>query len=287
MIGAIVGDIVGSRFEFVNHKGRDFALFVECKALGEVSEETLKSTIDSSSFTDDSVMTLAIADAILRLRELDEASYDTLSKLAIQSMRKFGNMYPLAGYGGTFDIWLQSEEMGPYNSWGNGSAMRVSACGWAGRTLDEVKAMSRAVTEVTHNHPEGIKGARRQRSQRFLQGQGSRWKRSRRLSSATTIHSDSLSTRSVLHTSSTSRARGPFRRRGRRSSSRLPSRMPYAMQSPSAETRTPLVLSAERWPVPTTESQPISATRRRVSSIRIFSKRSMRSSRSSPCKISL
>ena len=159
MIGAIVGDIVGSRFEFVNHKGRDFALFVKCKALGEVSEETLKSTIDSSSFTDDSVMTLAIADAILRWRELDEASYDTLSKLAIQSMRKFGNMYPLAGYGGTFDIWLQSEEMGPYNSWGNGSAMRVSACGWSGRTLDEVKAMSRAVTEVTHNHPEGIKGA--------------------------------------------------------------------------------------------------------------------------------
>lgn len=159
MIGAIVGDIAGSRFEFANHKGTDFELFVAAMPMVEVAEESLKAALDSSTFTDDSVMSLAVADAILRWRESNEASYDTLSKLAIQSMRKFGYMYPLAGYGGTFEIWLQDEGMGPYNSWGNGSAMRVSACGWAGRTLDEVKAMSRAVTEVTHNHPEGIKGA--------------------------------------------------------------------------------------------------------------------------------
>jgi type I restriction enzyme M protein len=67
--------------------------------------------------------------------------------------------HPMGSYGGKFYQWIDSDDPQPYNSWGNGSAMRVSACGWAGRTLDEVKAMSRAVTEVTHNHPEGIKGA--------------------------------------------------------------------------------------------------------------------------------
>ena len=159
MIGAIVGDIAGSRFEFANHKGKGFELFVVAKPMVEVTEESLKAALDTSTFTDDSVMTLAVADAILRWREGADPSYEALSKLTVLSMRRFGNLYPLAGYGGTFDVWLQDEEMGPYNSWGNGSAMRVSACGWAGQTLDEVKAMSRAVTEVTHNHPEGIKGA--------------------------------------------------------------------------------------------------------------------------------
>ena len=157
MIGAIVGDIAGSRFEFANHKGKGFELFVTAKPMLEVTEESLKAALDTSTFTDDSVMTLAVADAILRWREGADPSYEALSKLTVLSMRRFGTMYPLAGYGGTFDIWLRSEEMGPYNSCGNGAAMRVSACGWAGRTLDEVKAMSRAVTEVTHNHPEGIK----------------------------------------------------------------------------------------------------------------------------------
>ena len=104
-------------------------------------------------------MTLAIAKAIFRWKEMKSPTCQDLSRLAMESMREFGKMYPLAGYGGTFEVWLQDETMGPYNSWGNGAAMRVSACGWAGRTLDEVKAMSRAVTEVTHNHLEGIKGA--------------------------------------------------------------------------------------------------------------------------------
>ena len=74
-------------------------------------------------------------------------------------MQAFGRQFPHAGYGGSFRRWLRDDDPQPYNSWGNGAAMRVSACGWAGQTLDEVKAMSRAVTEVTHNHPEGIKGA--------------------------------------------------------------------------------------------------------------------------------
>lgn len=148
MIGAIVGDIAGSRFEWCNIKCKQFALFAG-------RDEALP----PSAFTDDSVMTLAVADAIMKWREADGMSYDALSGASIRSMRIFGRLYPRAGYGGNFDHWLHDDDPQPYNSWGNGAAMRVSACGWAGRTLDEVKAMSRAVTEVTHNHPEGIKGA--------------------------------------------------------------------------------------------------------------------------------
>ena len=159
MIGAIVGDIAGSRFEFDNHKSKDFELFVSYDKLTGTGDEDLKAMMDSSSYSDDSVMTLAIAKAILRWKEMKSPTCQDLSRLAVESMREFGKMYPLAGYGGTFEVWLQDETMGPYNSWGDGAAMRVSACGWAGRTIDEVKAMSRAVTEVTHNHPEGIKGA--------------------------------------------------------------------------------------------------------------------------------
>ena len=159
MIGAIVGDIVGSRFEFDNHKSKDFELFVSCGKLNGSVDDNLKTMLNSSTYSDDSVMTLAIAKAILRWKERELPTYQDLSQLAVSSMREFGKMYPLAGYGGTFELWLHDETMGPYNSWGNGAAMRVSACGWAGRTLDEVQAMSRAVTKVTHNHPEGIKGA--------------------------------------------------------------------------------------------------------------------------------
>ena len=174
MIGAIVGDIAGSRFEWRNIKSKQFALFA---GRDEASPP--------SSFTDDSVMTLAVADAIMKWRDAGAAasgavitswlrrmadammkrrgagggSYDVLSGLAIGSMQMFGRLYPHAGYGGHFDQWLHDDNPQPYNSWGNGAAMRVSACGWAGQTRDEVKAMSRAVTEVTHNHPEGIKGA--------------------------------------------------------------------------------------------------------------------------------
>lgn len=159
MIGAIVGDIAGSRFEFDNHKSKDFDLFVSCGKLNGSVDDNLKTMLNSSTYSDDSVMTLAIAKAILLWKEMESLTYQDLSQLAVASMREFGKMYPFAGYGGTFEVWLQDETMGPYSSWGNGAAMRVSACGWAGLTLDEVKAMSRAVTEVTHNHPEGIKGA--------------------------------------------------------------------------------------------------------------------------------
>ena len=148
LIGAIVGDIVGSRFEWRNCKSKDF-MFLVGRCEGGIP----------CCFTDDTVMTLAIADAIMKWREGGDTSYGALSSCAIKSMQAFGRHYPHAGYGGAFREWLRDRHPLPYNSWGNGAAMRVSACGWAGRTLDEVRAMSRAVTEVTHNHSEGIKGA--------------------------------------------------------------------------------------------------------------------------------
>ena len=148
MIGAIIGDIAGSRFEWHNRKSKRFTLM---KGRSESRHPCC--------FTDDTVMTLALAEAILKWREGGGGSYAALSGEAIRRMQDFGRRYPGAGYGGAFRRWLGDEDPQPYNSWGNGAAMRVSACGWAGRTLDEVKAMSRAVTEVTHNHPEGIKGA--------------------------------------------------------------------------------------------------------------------------------
>ena len=148
MIGAIVGDIAGSRFEWHNRETKRFTLL---RAKGESRHPCY--------FTDDTVMTLAVADAIMKWRKNGEGAYDALSAETVMSMQNFGRRYPHAGYGGAFRRWLKDENPQPYNSWGNGSAMRVSACGWAGQTLDEVKAMSCAVTEVTHNHPEGIKGA--------------------------------------------------------------------------------------------------------------------------------
>ena len=144
MIGAIVGDIVGSRFEWHNRKSKQFTFM---KGANESRHPC--------RFTDDTVMTLAGAASLMDWRE----GGGDMNVHAVKRMQEFGRRYPRAGYGGAFRRWLCEDNPQPYNSWGNGSAMRVSACGWAGRTLDEVKAMSRAVTEVTHNHPEGIKGA--------------------------------------------------------------------------------------------------------------------------------
>ena len=138
MLGAIIGDIVGSRFEWNNHKSKDFELFTkEC------------------FFTDDSVMTLAIAKALLDCK----GDYSNLSEKAVRSMQEIGRPYPDCGYGGSFEWWMYSDDPKPYNSYGNGAAMRVSACGFVARTIDEAVTLSRKVTEVTHNHPEGIKGA--------------------------------------------------------------------------------------------------------------------------------
>ncbi len=161
MIGAIVGDIAGSRFEFCNRKSKRFTLLK-----GPDGEYPCY-------FTDDTVMTLAVADAIMKWRDSGEESCNTLSIAVVRSMQEFGRRHPNAGYGASFAGWLIDEKPKPYNSWGNGAAMRVSACGWFGRTLDEIKALSRAVTEVTHNHPEGIKGAEATAVATFLARTGS------------------------------------------------------------------------------------------------------------------
>ena len=138
MLGTIIGDMVGSIYEFHNHRSKEFPLF------------------DVGCFpTDDSLMTIAVAKAILE----NDGEAEGLEDQAVKWMQKIGRQYPNCGYGGRFWDWMFSSNPKPYGSFGNGSAMRVSACGWAGNTLEEVKALSRAVTVVTHNHPEGVKGA--------------------------------------------------------------------------------------------------------------------------------
>lgn len=140
MLGAIIGDIAGSRFEWNNTKSKEFELL---------------SHIKGCKVTDDSIMSLAVAQAIL------DSNGDTaaLNQHAVTRMRELGRKYPHAGYGGDFHKWIYDSNPHPYNSWGNGAAMRVSPCGFAATSLDEAKTFAKAVTEVTHNHPEGIKGA--------------------------------------------------------------------------------------------------------------------------------
>ena len=137
-LGAIIGDIVGSVYEWNNIKTKEFPLF------------------SSKCFpTDDSIMTLAIAKALLECN----GSYVELSQKAIDNMRLLGSLYPNAGYGGRFSSWLKSLEPKSYNSYGNGSAMRVSAVCYAAASIEQVKELAYKVTAVTHNHIEGIKGA--------------------------------------------------------------------------------------------------------------------------------
>ena len=141
MYGAILGDIIGEPYEFDRgKKTKDFPLF--CK---------------KPRFTDDSVMTIAICDGILKAG-LD-ADENTMKAAMIESMHHWGNAYPDAGYGRKFFFWLIKENSEPYNSWGNGSAMRVSSVGWLFETLERTREVARWSAEVTHNHPEGVKGA--------------------------------------------------------------------------------------------------------------------------------
>ena len=132
LFGAIAGDIIGSVYEFTRQKEYDFPLFS-----------------DASSYTDDSILTIAVADAIL-----NKGSY-------LENIQKYARAYPnpIGGYGGRFREWIHSSQPQPYNSFGNGSAMRVSAVGWAFGTVAEVLREAELSATVTHNHPEGIKGA--------------------------------------------------------------------------------------------------------------------------------
>ena len=141
MYGAILGDMIGSPYEFDRgHKTKDFEMFN-----------------DKVKFTDDSVMTVAVADALLSIP--GDADDDTVKEAVIKSMQKWGDKYPWAGYGQRFFRWLWRKNPQPYGSWGNGSAMRVSSVGWLFDSLEETRRNARLTAEVTHNHPEGIKGA--------------------------------------------------------------------------------------------------------------------------------
>lgn len=140
MIGAILGDIVGSRFEFDNRKSKKFTLFHR-----------------DCVFTDDTVMTLAIAKALLQYDTV--ADYEAFSKDLVKIMHGVGRNYPDCGYGGRFYRWMISNDPKPYKSYGNGSAMRVSPVAYVARTLEECEKLATATAAVSHNHPQGIRGA--------------------------------------------------------------------------------------------------------------------------------
>lgn len=130
VLGAVAGDIIGSVFEWNNTKRMDFELFSE-----------------QSTFTDDTVLTVAVADCLLNKKKYAE------------TFKEYGRKYPNAGYGGRFYKWIFSDDQQAYNSFGNGSAMRVSPVGFAFDNLEQILAEAKRSAEVTHNHPEGIKGA--------------------------------------------------------------------------------------------------------------------------------
>ena len=149
MLGAILGDMVGSPFEFDhnNYKHKDFALLSE-----------------KSHFTDDTVMTVAVARGLITGQGDAQKTFAEVQ----HEMQYWGRKYPDAGYGGMFGQWLRAEHPQPYGSFGNGSAMRVVAAGWLFDTLDKTLEMAKVTAEVTHNHPEGIKGAQAMAAAIFL-----------------------------------------------------------------------------------------------------------------------
>lgn len=165
MYGAILGDMIGSPYEFdMGDKTKEFPLFS-----------------DRSTFTDDTVMTLAVAEAFMRAQALnikhfehgwyvssEEIPENVIHKQLVESMQRYGKQYPNAGYGGMFLRWLSDTDPKPYGSYGNGSAMRVSSVAWLFDDLGLVRLMARLSAEVTHNHPEGIKGAEATASAIFL-----------------------------------------------------------------------------------------------------------------------
>ena len=141
MYGAILGDIIGSPYEFdMGDKSKDFPLFSR-----------------DCTYTDDTVMTIAVADAFLDAQP--NADDEWIRKRLVKGMQRFGKLYPHAGYGGMFRRWLKWDNPHPYNSYGNGSAMRVSSVAWLYNDLETVRKMARLSAEVSHDHPEGIKGA--------------------------------------------------------------------------------------------------------------------------------
>ena len=150
--GAVVGDIIGSRFEFDNYKSRNFVLFGEdCR------------------FTDDTVLTAAVADALVICRRDPGRE---LSAETVQALRRWCASYPGRGYGDRFLRWVRQDSLEPYGSWGNGASMRVSPCAWAASSLQQAQDIARTVTVVTHNHPQAVHGAQAVASAIFLARSG-------------------------------------------------------------------------------------------------------------------
>ena len=140
MYGALLGDMIGAPYEFdMGNKTKEFPL-----CCGE------------SHYTDDSVMTIAVAEALLDSQFREDSEIRTA---LVKSMRKWGRKYPHAGYGGRFRDWLRAKNPEPYGSYGNGSAMRVSPAGWLYDTIERTREVARWTAEITHDHPEGVKGA--------------------------------------------------------------------------------------------------------------------------------
>ena len=150
MYGAILGDMIGAPYEFDRgHKTKEFPLFIKM-----------------SRYTDDTVMTIAVAEALLNAGK--DAGEQDVKAAVVESMQRWGRKYPSCGYGQRFFLWLGKEDPEPYGSFGNGSAMRVSSAGWLYDTLDRTREVARWTAEVTHNHPEGVKGAESTVSAIFL-----------------------------------------------------------------------------------------------------------------------
>lgn len=152
MIGAIVGDIVGSVYEFDNIKTKDFELFT-----------------NNCVFTDDTVLTVAVAETVLKYNPCYENEF---KEHLVNSFHRYGRVYPDVGYGGRYLDWVQNKRREPYNSCGNGSAMRTAAVGWYAKTIEECERVARLCAEVTHNHPDGIAGAQATAGAIFLARQG-------------------------------------------------------------------------------------------------------------------
>ena len=154
MFGAILGDIIGSPYEFdMGNKSKVFPFFDA-----------------GCGFTDDTVMTIAVAQGLMQAGT--DADDQTIKDAIIDAMHTWGPKYPDAGYGSNFGMWLYLKDRKPYNSFGNGSAMRVSAAGWMADTIKDARRLARLSAVVTHNHPEGVKGAEATASTIFLARQG-------------------------------------------------------------------------------------------------------------------
>ncbi len=238
MLGAIIGDIVGSVYEFDNIKTKEFDLFK-----------------DSCFFTDDTVMTCAVA---LALAEYMESGKNTdVHAALIREMRRLGRLYPDAGYGGRFAVWLLNGHSLPYNSFGNGSAMRVSPAAWLAGSLEEAEELARLSAEVTHDHPEGIKGAQATAAAIFLARQQLPLPDFRAYLQQNITIWASRWMKSGTATDSTKPASAPCRRPSSRFWNPQALRTPSATPSPSAGTAT-------RWqPSPAASPRRTTAYRRR------------------------